>query len=103
MNEYLPIVVPVFAAIAAILGSWLTVRAGKKKAGADAAETLTDIALSLVEPLKIELEELKIEVGLLKRENEVLHKWAQLLFSQVIEEGGEPVSFDQVKKLLGRG
>jgi len=88
-----------------VLVAWITIRVGKEKTEADAAETFTDIALSLVQPLKAEIDGLKKElihmdkeIGLLKKENEILHRWSQLLFSQVVESGGDPIGFDQVQK-----
>ena len=97
MNDWAPIIVPVIAAVAAILGSWLSVRAGAKKADADAAETFTDIALKMVQPLQEEIDALKKDVKYLKRENKMLHRWSQLLFAQVVEHGGEPIPFSFVE------
>lgn len=110
MNPYIPIIVSVVAAAGTVFAAWLTVRVGRRKVAADATQTLTGIALSLVEPLKAEIDELKKEldhmereIGLLKRENEILHRWSQLLFSQVVESGGDPISFEQVQKWSDNG
>lgn len=98
--------VPIAAAIAAIVGSWITVRAGRKKNDADAAKTLTDIAMGFVNPLQNSIQEMKKEMARMERkikrledENALLHKWSQLLFTQVIEAGHDPITFDRVKYL----
>ena len=104
----IPVLVSLIAAAATVGVSWLTVRVGKQKQEADAAETFTDIALSLITPLtericvleETVLEQTK-EIELLKKENQILHRWSQLLFSQVVESGVEPISFEQVKKWEG--
>ena len=103
-NIYIPILISVIAALATVGASWLTVRVGRKKADADAVETLTDVALSLVKPLKVEIEilkekqaELMKKIVPLEEENAILHRWSQLLFSQVVEAGQEPIPFSQVK------
>ena len=103
MNEYIPVII---ALIASPLVAWITVRASRPKVKADATRVLTDVSLSLVEPLQKSVERLKKRldqnekrIGELERENRALHRWAQILFTQVIEHGGEPVSFDYVKGL----
>jgi sensor domain CHASE-containing protein len=105
MNDYLPLLIAAISGAVSVLTALLVVRASKKRVAADATETLTNIALSLVAPLKAEIDELKKEydeledaVSKLKAENELLHRWSQLLFSQVVESGGEPIGFDQVQK-----
>ncbi len=103
MNEYIPVVI---ALIASPLVAWITVRASRPKVKADATQVLTDVSLSLLEPLQERIEELERHatrneqrIGELERENRALHRWAQILFTQVIEHGGEPVTFDYVKRL----
>ena len=104
--EYIQVLVPVAVVIAGVLTSWLTVRASKKKDAAAATQTLTDIAMGLVTPLKEQISELQEEmvslekeVANLKKENKLLHRWAQLLYSQVLEAGHDPISFERVQKL----
>ena len=109
MNDYLPLLIAAFSGVVSVVTAFLVTRASKKKVAADATATLTGIALSLVEPLKFEIDALKEELSgvedeikKLKVENEILHRWSQLLFSQVVESGGEPISFDQAQKLAGK-
>ena len=64
--DYASFIVPVIAAFAAIVTSWLTVRAGRKKASAEATQTLTDIAMGLVTPLKQQIDELQEELASLE-------------------------------------
>jgi hypothetical protein len=104
VSDIVPIVVAVVAAVSAIVGSWLTTRAARKQSEASAAETFTDTALSLIAPLRTQLAELQalvakqgLEIEFLKKENELLHRWAQLLYTQVLEAGGEPYSFEWVR------
>jgi sensor domain CHASE-containing protein len=104
MNDYLPLLIAAISGVVSIITATLVVRASKKKVAADATATLTTIALSLVEPLKAEIDELKKEykeleadVTNLKAENAILHRWSQLLFSQVVELGSDPIPFEQVK------
>jgi hypothetical protein len=106
MSALVPIIVSVVAALAAIIGSILTVRAGKKKTEAEAAETLTNVALSLIHPLEETINDLKAavalqgkEIELLKRENKLLHRWSQLLYSQVVEAGHDPIPFEKVQRM----
>ena len=103
MTDYLPVIV---ALIASPLVAWITVRASRPKVKADATRVLTDVSLSLVEPLQeriVQLEEREdkneLRISFLERENRVLHRWAQILFTQVIEAGGIPVSFEHVQGL----
>lgn len=111
MNEaYVAVLISFITAAATIVGAYLTVRAARRKNEADATDTLTKIALSLVEPLQTKLAEMQTElqrvegeVDALKKENAQLHKWAQLLFSQVVEHGGEPYSFDWVAERFPDG
>jgi hypothetical protein len=105
MNPYVGIVISIVTALATVGAAWLTVRAGKKKTETEATQTLTQIALSLVEPLKAEMEELRIEmvvleteIDALKKENLLLHRWAQLLFTQVSDLGQDPIRFDEVRQ-----
>ena len=105
MNDYLPLLIAAFSGVVSVVTAFLVTRASKKKVAADATATLTGIALSLVAPLKFEIDALKEELSgvedeikKLKVENEMLHRWSQLLFSQVVESGGDPISFEQVKK-----
>jgi len=98
-------IVATLAGITSIIVAIITTWAMRRKNAADVASQLTDIALSLIEPLQEEIDalkkeytELQVEMGKLKSENALLHKWSQLLFSQVVESGGEPISFEQVRK-----
>ena len=107
--EWAPILVATVVAVGGIVGSWLTVRSGKEKNSAEATSVLTEIAMSLVEPLQVKQREMEAELArmerkivLLERENALLHKWAQLLFSQVIEAGSDPISFERVERLEAR-
>jgi len=108
MNPYIPIIVSIVAALGTVLVAYLTVRAGKRKTAAEATQTLTDIAMGLVTPLKEQIDELteelhnvEAEVSALKKENKLLHRWAQLLYSQVLESGHDPISFERVQRLEG--
>lgn len=74
------------------LVSWLFQR-GKNKA--DITKVITDTAMSLIQPLKAELEDLKREVKRLKAENADLKDWAEALVCQIKELGKEPIAFKQ--------
>jgi len=91
------------AVVVALVTSWVA----RRKDKADVAKQLTDIALSLIDPLQEEIDDLKKEQKLLDREvvklkaeNELLHRWSQLLFSQVVELGSDPIPFDRVQRML---
>ena len=90
------------AIFVAMMTSWVARRRGK----ADTAKQLTDIALSLIQPmeeeigdLKKELRHLDREVVKLKAENQMLHRWSQLLFSQVVELGSDPIPLSRAQEL----
>ena len=98
MTDYIPVLVALIAGPLAVL---VTVYFSRDKVRADASKTLTDISLSLVEPqqraldrMQVEITELKTKVRRLESENRALHTWAQLLFSQVVEAGHEPIPFE---------
>ena len=105
MSEYIPVVV---ALIASPFVAWITVRASRPKVKADATRVLTDVSLSLLAPLqeRIDLleehaEKNEMRISFLERENKTLHRWAQVLFSQVLEAGKEPIPFETIQKLEG--
>ena len=105
LNNHQGFVIATFAGITSLLVALITSFAMRKKTSADVAKQLTDIAMSLIDPLQEEVDGLKKdqrkledEIMKLKAENEVLHRWSQVLFSQVVESGGDPVSFEQVQK-----
>ena len=109
MGEWVPAIVAIVAAVGAVIGSWLTSRVQKSKADAEATSVLTGIALQLVKPLQGKMEEMQAELDRMERkirrleeENALLHKWAQLLFSQVLEAGQDPISFERVRGLEGK-
>jgi hypothetical protein len=75
---------------------------------ADATETLTKISLSLVEPLQERIEVLEDhsekqdqKIAALEKENRSLHRWSQVLFSQVMEAGKDPIPFETIQALEG--
>ena len=107
-DEHQAIVVIVLTGAVSVLVAGITTWALRKKNAADVAKQLTDIAMGLIDPLQEEIDELKKEqlhlddeIALLKGENALLHRWSQLLFSQVVESGGEPISFEQVQEWAG--
>jgi FtsZ-binding cell division protein ZapB len=78
--------------LAGALVSWFLQR-GKNKA--DITKTITDTAMSLIQPLKAEIEDLKKEMKRLKTENASLKEWAEALCCQIKELGKEPVEFKE--------
>lgn len=109
MGPWIPAIVALIAAAGGIVGTWLTGRSQRTKNDADATSVLTGIALQLVRPLQDKLDSLQEEMDRMERkirrleeENALLHKWAQMLFSQVVETGNDPISFERVRKLEGR-
>lgn len=98
MGEYIPVLVALIAGPLAVL---VTVYFSRDKVRADASKTLTDISLSLIEPqkrrigdLERKIMDMEKQIGQLEAENEALHTWAQLLFTQVVEAGDTPIPFD---------
>jgi hypothetical protein len=104
-------VVAVLAPLLSFLAAYLTIRANRDKVSAEANHVMVDTATSLIRPLKQELDELRRKVGAqattiasleakvaeLRHENSLLHRWSQLLFSQVVESGVlDPIPFEQV-------
>jgi len=107
LDNHQAFVTATLSGVTALVVAVITVWAVRRKNAADVAKQLTDIAMGLIEPLEEQVADLKKEqahmereIGQLKAENELLHKWSQLLFSQVVESGGEPISFEQVRKLV---
>jgi hypothetical protein len=114
MEQYIPVIIVL---IGGPLVTYITIRAARPKVQADASDTLNRISLSLVEPLekkiakqarenKARIEALEVHSGeqdvkiaALERENKELHTWAQILHSQVVEGGGDPIGFDTVQKM----
>lgn len=106
MTEWIPAIVAAVAATGGIVGTWLTGRTQRAKTDAEATSVLTNIALKLVEPLQDKLSEMEGEITRMERkimrlehENALLHRWSQLLFTQVIEAGHDPYTFEYVKRL----
>ena len=105
MEAYIPVVLVLFGAP---LVTWLTIRASRPKVKADASDTLTKISLSLVEPLQerittleTHMEEQDKKIDALEAENKSLHRWSQVLFSQVVEAGADPIPFETIQALEG--
>lgn len=106
MAAWIPVIIASVAAIGGIFGTWLTGRMQQAKTDAEATSVLTGIALQLVQPLQVKMEEMQREIQRMERkivrleeENALLHKWAQLLFSQVLETGQDPIPFERVQYL----
>lgn len=104
---YIPLLV---ALIAGPVTAWVTWKLAQKKVPEDTAQTLTDIAMSLIDPLKAEIEELKREAVLrdreiakLKEHNVALERWAQLLWTRSVETGHTPPTLDESERLYAKG
>ena len=109
LDNHQGFLVATFAGVTSIIVAVITTWALRRKNAADAAKQLTEIALSLINPLQEEIDDLKkeqayleAEICKLKAENEMLHRWSQLLFSQVVESGDDPISFEQVQNWVKR-
>ena len=96
-------VLVIIAAAVSLATALITVAASRPEVRADVTQTLTDISLSLIQPqadridaLNVKVTELTGQVCRLETENRGLHKWSQILFSQVVEHGGNPVPFKEV-------
>ncbi len=107
MEAYIPVVLVL---LGAPLVTWLTIRASRPKIQAESTEILNRVSTKLVLRLETRLEKMEkhqaeqdSEIAALKRENVTLHRWAQVLFTQVVEAGGEPVIFETIRKLDGEG
>ena len=110
MSEYIPIII---ALIAGPVVAYITARLSRPKVRADAAlseaeasSVYTETALKLIEPLKRQIEELQRDLALvraelseLRDENNALHRWAKLLYTQVIEAGETPYTFEESERL----
>ena len=83
------IVAIAIAIIAIVPGVWALI-ATRKKSGAEATDIITDTAMSLIAPLKGEIDDLRQQLDDLRQENELLRKWAKDLVIQVIQLGGKP-------------
>lgn len=106
VTEWIPAIVAVVVAVGGIFGTWITARSQRQKTDADATSVLTSVALQLIEPLQLRVSEMEAEIGRMERkilnlekENALLHKWAQLLYTQVVETGHDPISFERVRNL----
>lgn len=111
---YIPLLV---ALIAGPVTAWVTWKLAQKKVPEDTAETLTDIAMSLINPLKAEIAELREqavdrdntiaeqsrEIAKLKEHNLALERWAQLLWTRTVESGHTPPTLDESERLYAKG
>lgn len=97
MDSFFPVLVSgVVAIIVTGLGIWF----GRRKNRADIAATYVDAAAKLVEPLTTRIDEqdehiasLEAEVAEVRDENRKLRRHNQILFAEVIENGGVPTSY----------
>jgi hypothetical protein len=106
--DHIEVLIAAAAVVISPIVAWITIRMTRPKLRAEASEVLTDVSLSLIEPLRARIAELEnrdVEKGCridsLERENRVLHRWAQVLFSQVVESGNTPISFEEIRRLNG--
>ena len=91
------IIVTLGSMIAAV-GGWLF---GRKKVAAEEQSLTTATALSLLGPLKGELDELRVKVGQLSSEVDLFHRWALELTAQVESLGQYPVTLEEVRRRHG--
>lgn len=98
MNEYIPILV---ALIAGPVTVFVTTRLSKRRVEADNAKTVTDIAMSLIEPLKAEIDELKAALRASENEKHLLMQWAATLVEHLVKVGERPQTFDEFKQQNG--
>ena len=108
MSEWIiPGIATVVVSSIASLVTYASVRVSRRDQKVDEAATITDLAMSLVEPLKASIAELQqrdeqrhAEVVALRNEVQLLHRWAQALRSQLVGAKIEPIGFDEIQ-LLG--
>jgi hypothetical protein len=111
MDNSIAIALALAAPFLSFLAAYLTIRSNREKVSAEANRVMVKTAMGLIDPLRAELEELRgklrvqadtivrlqEKVAELQHENSLLHKWSQLLFSQVVESGVmNPIPFEQV-------
>ena len=81
MNDWPPQVWAALVALAGTLAGWL----GKKSNNrADAASTLTDGALRIVQELQEELRDLRARTAALEREQRVEREWCDMRINQLV-------------------
>lgn len=85
-----------------------TARALRRKYDGEGAASLSAAVADLIGPLRKELHEVRVELEAekkarqeLTREVRLIEQWAKLLFTQVLESGGEPIPFERVRELYG--
>ena len=100
MNEnFTAIIIAVIGAMSGIAAYISQHRKGK----AEAAQIITEIATSLITPLRDEIADLRAKLETLRLENELLRIWAKNLVIQIVQLGGvpceEPTILERNKKV----
>lgn len=97
MPVWLQGIITIVAAVIASGATWATVRASNKKTEAEEAEILSRAALSLVEPMQKKIYKLECKIDDLEKEINNVYLWAKELSAQVIEHGGTPIPFSDIR------
>ena len=109
MSPLLQWILSVVVALLAAGGTYATLRVNRPKIQAEAAAALTDTAMKLLAALQEKVDDMEDLVGkqatkvvtleehIDKLETELndIRLWAQMLWAQVVELGGQPIPFER--------
>ena len=105
MTPLTQVLATIAVAIIAASGTWLTLRAQRPKIVAERDSVIAATALSLIAPLNERIDSLvehiqsnDDRIASLEEELGMVRLWAQVLWRQVVELGGEPIEFSKIEE-----
>lgn len=105
MTPLAQVLATIAVAIIAASGTWLTLRVQRPKIVAERDSVVTATALSLITPLNERIDALQAHIqdnderiASLEEELGMVRLWAQVLWRQVVELGGQPIEFAKIEE-----
>lgn len=91
----IPLLVSIITALSIVIPGIYAANRQARKDRTDAAATVQDMAIQLIEPLENRIVKLEKKIKDLEQERDDLKDWAERLCCQVRDLGGTPVKFEE--------